>query len=204
MTYLLIDNTNDIDSAKMTPLIIEYFKKHNYPLEIISNKKNIYMNTSIKGIILSGGPDRLTDKLDINDIITNINAIIRSPHIPILGICFGYQIIAISYGGNITKLKNKKMGIKETINIINNQSILYKNIDNKKISVYQFHNDYIDKVPHDFNITSIDDDNKPQSIENIKLLRFGTQFHPEASDHGDIILKNFIDFCEQINHKSLL
>ena len=199
MTYLLINNSSNIDTAKMTPLIINYFKKNKIELKIISSRDQLILSDKIKGIILGGGPVRLTNKINLNEFITNINAIIRFPNTPILGICFGYQIISISYGGTITKLNKKKRGIHEKIKISNNDSILYKNINNKNnlLEVYQYHNDYIDKVPELFTITSVDSNDRPQSIENLKLLRFGTQYHPEASDTSNIILQNFIDFCEE-------
>lgn len=199
MTYLLINNSNNIDTAKMTPLIIEYFRKRNIELLIISSNDELIVSDKIKGIILGGGPVRLTNKIKLNEFITNINAIIQFPNTPILGICFGYQIISISYGGKIMKLSKKKKGINEEITISSKDSILYKNIDSKLLEVYQYHNDYIDKVPNLFTITSVDIENRPQSIENLKLLRFGTQYHPEASDKSNKIIQNFIDFCEELH-----
>ena len=199
MSYLLIDNTTNLDNATMTPLIIEYFKKKNIDLIVISDKKILETNISdikLKGIILSGGPILLSDHTLLKDYILNLTIIIKYPLIPILGICFGFQIISMVYGGYIDKLDNNKEGIFENLNIVGNNSLLYQNFNKETVTVYQYHNDYIKEIPNDFNITALDNNKIIQSIENIEKMRFGTQFHPENTEDGKLILNNFIFFCE--------
>lgn len=199
MSYLLVDNTTNLETATMTPLIIEYFKIKQLKLIITSDKKILdteILDKNLKGIILSGGPILLSDHTLLKDYILNLTLIIKYPSVPILGICFGFQIISMVYGGNLDKLDNNKEGIFEDINIISKDSMLFKNLNKNKINVYQYHNDYIKEKPDDFQITALDSNKIIQSIENKEKMRFGTQFHPENSEDGKIILNNFIIFCE--------
>lgn len=204
MSYLLVDNTTNLNNAIMTPLIIEYFKKKKIKLIVTSDKKILetkVLDKNLKGIILSGGPILLSDLTLLKDYILNLTIIIKYPTVPILGICFGFQIISMVYGGYIDKLEKNKMDLFEEINIINKDSLLYHNFKKEKINVYQYHNDYIKEIPSDFEITALDNNKIIQSIENKEKMRFGTQFHPENTDDGKLILNNFILFCENIFSK---
>lgn len=194
MLFLLIDNTDDLESAKMTPKIIDYFKKKKINLLTLKNKDISLFPKDITGIILSGGPILLSDQSLLEKYILNFNVLICYPDIPILGICFGFQVISMAYGSIIQKLNVKKLGIHENI-CIEKDSMLFQKLNKKIINVYQNHNDFIGKCPINFTITSIDDNKIIQSIESIEKLRFGTQFHPENSKDGDIIIDNFINFC---------
>ena len=199
MLFLLIDNTNDIESAKMTPLLIKYFQNKNIELKICKNTEQLPDLQSIKGIILSGGPMLLSNETYLKDYIINFNILINYPKIPILGICFGFQIISMAYGGSINKLIKPKINLKEEIYIFPKSSILYRQFKKATAQVYQYHNDFIEMAPSHFNITGYDQNNIIQSIENTTLRRFGTQFHPENTDDGPLILDNFIEFCLEVN-----
>jgi anthranilate/para-aminobenzoate synthase component II len=199
MLFLLIDNTNDIECAKMTPLLIQYFQKKNIDLKICKNTEQLPNLIYIKGIILSGGPMLLSNETYLKDYIINFNILINYPKIPVLGICFGFQIISMAYGGSINKLIEPKINLKEDIYIYPKSSILYRHLKNKKnTNVYQYHNDFIETTPSNFNITGYDKKKIIQSIENTTLRRFGTQFHPENSEDGYKILDNFIEFCLEV------
>ena len=200
MSFLLIDNTNDIESAKMTPLLIDYFHVKKINLVISNNKDTLSDIRNIKGIILSGGPMLLSNETFLKDYIINFNILINYPYIPVLGICLGFQVIAMAYGGTINKLAKPKINLNEDICLNLTDSILYTNMNKNIANVYQYHNDFIETPPSHFTVTGYDSNLVVQSIENPDLLRFGTQFHPENSRDGSIILENFINFC--IKHYS--
>ena len=111
---IIINNSGPLQKAYSTPRIIDFFKRRKYPHKVISNRKilNSYVLTNfkkIKGVILSGSDLKYTEK--ICTCLINMNLIcLLEFNIPILGICFGYQTIAISFGGRIkslAKLRNK-------------------------------------------------------------------------------------------------
>lgn len=198
---LIVDNTKNLDKAYMTPKLLNFLDSFNIKYTVLSKRKNIkifienkILKESIKGIILTGGPLCLSEELTIGSINKNIAIILAFPNIPILGICFGFQVMVASYGGKIISMKEKKCGNHKII--IKNTDTIFKNCKNEKI-VYQNHQDMVIDVPPCFNIIGISDDNTTiQAIESIKLKRWGVQFHPEGLEKTLIIIKNFLDLVD--------
>ena len=207
MSFIIIDNTKDLANAEMTPLLINYFNRNNYKVSVISKRDELITDniTNVIGIILSGGPILLSEKTELFRYSKNFTALIEYPNIPILGICFGFQVMGVAYGGLVDGLFDKRRDrIIESINVLNkSDSILFKNT-NDIINVYQCHNDYLKKCPANFIITSKSTDNIIESIESKDKLRFGVQFHPENSKDGEIILANFINYCFNLASKNRL
>jgi len=200
---LIIDNNSDINKAIMTPKITNYLKFKSIPFiiesslekikEIIkTNKKNII------GVILSGSSYCLSKQIDMYDINKNLVVLLSFSRIPILGICFGFQIMTVAYGGKIRKMDKKEFGVRN-LNI-NGSSKLFNNLD-KNINVYVSHNDCLDKLPLEFEIIIKDNFNIIQCIQNKNLLRWGVQFHPEALDDTCEILLNFYSLCLENTNK---
>ncbi len=143
----------------------------------------------IKGIILSGGPSTVTKKKYLS-----ISKNIFTKKIPILGICYGLQLIAKLFGGSIKSLK-KKREFGRAILLKKQQSLLIKNFFNtKRKSVWMSHQDAVTKLPKSFKIIASTKDSKLTIIENTKLKIYGVQFHPEVThtENGKRIFKNFL------------
>lgn len=194
---LIIDNTKNLNKAYMTPKLLQFLKilKINYIL--VSKRKDINkiihkFKKYIKGAILTGGPLCLSKEITIDSINKNITILLELHNIPILGICFGFQIICSSYGGKILSMKKEDNGIYE-IKLLND-SILTNGLNNT-FNVYQSHKDMVVNVPKSFNIIGIDNNKIIQIVENIKDKRWGVQFHPEGLNETKIIIKNFINIC---------
>ena len=189
----------------MTPRIINILQKQNIKYIIISNVEelnNIILNKKeiIKGIILSGGPLCLSEELSIKSINKNIIALLNFSDIPILGICFGFQIMAASYGGLIEPMDIPEEGI-YSINIDNSNPLFYGL--NNTINVFQSHNDKLVKIPPLFNVISISkillkNQNIIQGIYSKEKKRYGVQFHPEGLEETKIIINNFIHICYKL------
>ena len=192
---LVIDNTKNLEQAKMTPNIINVLKKTSTKFSIISKKTElidiIEKNIEVYGIILSGGPLCLTEGCNYNDISKNILALNFYKDIPILGICFGFQIMCDIYGCNMLRLKEEHKCVK-TIDISNCNLKLMKNLD-KTMKIFFCHNDYLRYAPKDFNSFSYY--GMVLGIENDKIKRYGFQFHPEGTTDGMKIIDNFIKLC---------
>jgi len=196
---LIIDNTKNLKKAYMTPKLINILKISNTKYKILSTVRDVTNfikgndKIKVKGIILSGGPLCLSEELTISSINKNIAVLLEFTDIPILGICFGFQIMAASYGGIIDSMDSPEEGI--TNIIINNTSQIFSGLDHK-INVFQSHKDRLIKLPPSFNIIAIsDDDTIIQGIESKKFKRWGIQFHPEGLHTTNIIINNFIKIC---------
>jgi len=152
----------------------------------------------IKGIILSGGPATVTKKN-----YQNIPKEIFSKNIPILGICYGLQLIAKVFGGSINSLKKKReFGRAELYKKKN--SLLMKNFfNNTKKIVWMSHQDVVTKLPKNFTTIASTSKSKLTIIENSKKKIYGVQFHPEVThtEQGKIIFKNFLFTICQIKTK---
>ncbi|HIC87283.1 MAG TPA: hypothetical protein EYP03_03515, partial [Aquificae bacterium] len=111
-------------------------------------------------------------------------------NIPILGICYGMQIIADYFGGKVGKADKREYG--KAILKIKKEDPLFANLP-KEFQVWMSHGDKIEKLPHDF-ITLGYTENAPYAaIRHKDLPIYALQFHPEVkhSVYGDKILENF-------------
>ena len=196
--FLIIDNTKNLSKAYMTPLLLNVLDKLYVKYKVLSKLKDVVniienkKNYKIDGIIISGGPFCLSEGPPSHNN-KNLKVLEYFTETPILGICFGFQLMAYYYGGKIERMNKEKTNV-STVNIKKDKSILFNNnIDH--LVVFQSHKDYVTEVPKEFTITSVDKyDETIQSIESNELLRYGVQFHPEGLGHSISVLKNFVDF----------
>ena len=142
-----------------------------------------------KGIILSGGPSSVYDSgAPIPDKkIFQLN-------VPILGICYGHQIIVNNFGGKI-KRANKEYG-SSVLTIDSNSDIL--NGIGDSVRAWMSHGDEAENVPEGFEIIGHTESSRSAAIANEQKTVFGIQFHPEVvhTEKGTEILKNFVlDVC---------
>jgi GMP synthase (glutamine-hydrolysing) len=143
-----------------------------------------------KGIILSGGPSSVYDKKapKSNDKILKLG-------IPVLGICYGQQLIAKQLKAKVQAHKIKEYG-KKIAKIANKKSLL-KNL-NKKEQVWMSHGDSVAKLPSGFKALASTDSCKIASFGNDEKKIYGVQFHPEVvhTPNGNQVLHNFVfDIC---------
>ena len=178
--------------SQFTQLIARRIREFGVFSEIVSHKK-INSNKSTKenicGIILSGGPLNVyeNNRFKFDKKILKLG-------VPVLGICFGHQILSKELGGRVKKSKHREFGL-ATINKISN-SILTKNFFNKKntSNVWMSHADQVSKMPKNFKIVASTKNSKLTIIENSKDNFYGVQFHPEVTHthKGKILFHNFL------------
>jgi len=143
-----------------------------------------------KGIILSGGPSSV---YDANSPL--LDKKIFSLGIPILGICYGLQLIGREYG-KVLPGKLKEYGKKHLL--VKNNGKLLKKLS-KKEQIWMSHGDLVTKLPKDFKILAKTDTCPVGAMENSSRKLYGVQFHPEVAHtiKGNQILKNFVfDICK--------
>ena len=141
-----------------------------------------------KGLILSGGPSTVTKKKH-----QTISKEIFRKKIPILGICYGLQLIAKIFRGKIKSTKKKREFGKADI-FEKRKSLLTKNFFSLNQRVWMSHEDAVVKLPNGFKIIASTKDSKLTILENAKEKIYGVQFHPEVThtDNGEEIFKNFL------------
>ena len=178
--------------SQFTQLIARRIRELGVYSEIISHKKinsSKIIKENISGIILSGGPLNVYEKNKFN-----FDKKILKLSLPILGICFGHQILSKELGGKVKKSKQREFGL-ATITKVSN-SILTKNFFNKNNTnnVWMSHADQVVKIPKNFKVIASTKNSKLTIIENSKDNFYGVQFHPEVTHthKGKVLLHNFI------------
>ena len=176
--------------SQVTKLIARRVRDLGVYSEIITPKELIKLGNfqAVKGIIFSGGPSTVTKKK-----FQTIPKKILSQNIPILGICYGLQLIAKLLGGEI-KSSNKRREFGRTYIYKKSKSPLTTNFFKSKNYVWMSHEDAVVKLPKNFKIIASTKDSKMTIIENSQMKIYGVQFHPEVThtDNGKQIFKNFV------------
>ena len=177
--------------SQFTQLIARRIRELGVYSEIISHKKikSKDIGKNINGIILSGGPLNVyqINKYSFDKKILDFN-------IPVLGICFGHQILSKLNGGRVKQSKHREFGL---ANIYKKKdSLLTNNFFNKKNlkRVWMSHADQVVKLPKNFNVIASSDNSKFAIVENKIKNFYGVQFHPEVThtENGKKIISNFI------------
>ena len=143
-------------------------------------------NFNPKGIILSGGPSSVYDK---NAPIPDIK--IFELGMPVLGICYGMQLMAYLSGGKVTKAVKREYGKAELI--IDSRMDIFEGIP-KKTTVWMSHGDRIARRPIDFRTIAHTANSPVAAMANNKKRFYALQFHPEVvhTEKGLEILNNFL------------
>ena len=146
---------------------------------------------NVKGFVLSGGPSSVYEK---NAPFLNEN--IFTYDVPILGICYGFQLLVKHFHGLVESSKKAEYGSSNIL--FESKSILFNTIQTKN-TVWMSHGDKVSKIPQDWEITSKSENNIISSAQNINNKLFGVQFHPEVmhTHNGKKIIHNFLfDICK--------
>jgi len=140
-----------------------------------------------EGIILSGGPSSVYESSApiCDENIFNLG-------IPVLGICYGMQLMVKQKGGLVSPAENKSEYGRAPIKF-DNKSLLLKDIQENSV-MWMSHGDSINKLPENFLKIAHTDNTSHAAISNEKEMLFGVQFHPEVvhSEYGMDVIKNFV------------
>ena len=174
--------------SQYTQLIARRIRESNVYSEIlpwdIDESKIIDLNP--KGIILSGGPNSVTESYT-----PRLPQCVFDLGIPILGICYGMQTLAEQMGGHVISSDQKEFGHSELT--IVKDSVLFKNLK-KQINVWMSHGDQVQDIPDEFDLIAATETAPISAMEHINLPIYAIQFHPEVThtEDGKTILDNFI------------
>ncbi len=163
--------------------------------EIIPNTLEVVelLKMDPDGLVLSGGAPRIDSeipKLGLTGEYLNIGKF------PILGICVGFQYIALHFGGTAGPAETPEFGKAELF--IENHDDLFKGLPDN-IQAWESHNDEIKTLPEYFVNLAHSTNCRIQAFRSEKKPIYGVQFHPEVehTDYGYDIFKNFLRICEE-------
>jgi GMP synthase (glutamine-hydrolysing) len=175
--------------SQYTQLIARAVREANVYCEIIPFSKKIDFDSSVKGIILSGSPFSVNDKKAPE---TDVKKLAQKT--PILGICYGAQLIAKQFGGKVEKSNKREYG-RAVLHIQEDEGLL-KNLTPSS-QVWMSHGDSILELPLPFELLATTDSIPVAAFKHSKngvQPLYGLQFHPEVyhTIEGKKILQNFL------------
>ncbi len=184
--------------AKETVIVLDFGGQYNQLIARRVRECNVYCEVmpytvsidKIKekaplGIIFTGGPNSVYE-----DNAPRYDKEIYSLGIPILGICYGSQLMAYSLGGEVKKAEMREYG---KIEIECADSLLFDGVEKKSIC-WMSHTDYISRIPEGFKITAFSKTCPCAAYENAERKLYAMQFHPEVNhtEFGREMLRNFL------------
>ena len=185
-----------IDSgSQYTHLIKRNFRDLDKEAEII-NAREPYENVkekieSAERIVLSGGPSSVSvDKDSLTRIITE-KVKTKEITVPILGICYGHQMIADVWGAKVEKGKSAEYGVSEIT--VDNEDVILKGLP-EKFKAWVSHFDEVKELPEGFEALAHSETCGIEAMRHKERPVFAIQFHPEVwhTENGEKILENFI------------
>ncbi len=140
-----------------------------------------------RGLILSGGPSSVYAK----DAPLPDKAIFKMG-IPVLGICYGVQLLAHYLGGKVERGDKREYG-KGTLSVTDAQCVLFKGLP-RELQVWNSHGDKLTRLPKDFVVVGTTENSDYAAIEDARRRFFGIQFHPEVahSPRGREVIANYV------------
>ena len=181
-------------------LVVDYGSQYTQLIARRLRELNIYSEVTpwdeisnddeVAGFILSGGPE--TSNIKGNP---TINQLIFDSKKPILGICYGMQVLAHQEGGKIINDGKKEFGNAKLTT--KDWSSLFNNLPNQ-IDVWMSHGDKVVALPEGYEVIASSDNSPIAAYQNLEKNYFGLQFHPEVThtNHGLAMIENFIQVCE--------
>ena len=186
--------------SQYTQLIARRIRELGIYCEIHSpdvSKASIY-DSFLAGIIFSGGPDSVTDAIQVGT-----NQRFYDLHVPILGICYGMQILAVDFGGRVASSSKKEFGNASVrahghSKLLKDISDYSNNLGNEFLEVWMSHGDSVIEIPDGFKLIASSENCSIAGIANEDDKIFGLQFHPEVThtQQGERILERFcVEIC---------
>jgi GMP synthase (glutamine-hydrolysing) len=176
--------------SQYTQLIARRIRELNVYCEIHPYNKIPDLGGHVKGVILSGSPFSVRDEEAPKPDLSQIRKVY-----PLLGVCYGAQLMAQENGGEVMPSKIREYG-RANLSFINETNELIKGMTSGS-QVWMSHGDTILKIPADFEIIASTSDVEAGGYQIKGEQTYGIQFHPEVyhSVEGKKLLQNFVSIC---------
>ena len=174
--------------SQYTQLIARRIRESNVYSEILpwDIDENKIKKINPVGIILSGGPESVTDSFTprIPQVAFDLN-------VPLLGICYGMQTLAEQMGGQVISSSHKEFGHAELA--LENESELFKGLSTNE-NVWMSHGDQVQDLPDEFKLIASTKNAPIAAMQHDTKPIYALQFHPEVThtEQGHIVLNNFM------------
>lgn len=180
--------------SQYTQLIARRVREAGVYCEILPYNINVeeILKKAPKGIILSGSPASVYDE----DAPRPDACLLERLECPLLGICYGLQVIAADLGGEVRPARSREYGYAR-LRIIDKTSLLFASVP-EELDVWMSHGDHVTTPPPGFRITA-ETPEALNALESLSKRIYGLQFHPEVAHTplGGQILRNFLfDICD--------
>jgi GMP synthase (glutamine-hydrolysing) len=173
--------------SQYTQLIARRVRELNVYCEIHPFNKIPSISKNIKGVILSGSPFSVRDPQSPNPDLSAIKG-----KIPLLGVCYGAQLMAQKFGGEVQASEHREYG-RANLSFVNDGNDLFKGISNQS-QVWMSHADTITRIPDNYEVIASTKEVKFAGYRIQEEITYGIQFHPEVyhTTEGAVLLKNFV------------
>jgi GMP synthase-like glutamine amidotransferase len=168
-------------------------------------QKDYRMSGDIAAVVISGSEARITKPED-KAKFEGVTQLIQNCKVPLLGVCFGHQLLCDAFGAKTAALKQPILDKFEQIKIIQTGDILSRFRRGQTVPLAEWHNDYVLKDSldaADFNLLADSASCEVEAVKHKSKLFFGVQFHPEritigseTHPEGHMVLDNF--FCNNV------
>lgn len=200
MVFMILITDN---GSQYTHLIKRNCRDLEFDAKIVNNKtfsfaefeelvKSPDPSEKIEKIILSGGPSSVTaGDNGVSEQIVRSLWEGKTPDTPLLGICFGHQLLAHSLGGKVEKGKSAEYGIARIT--VDEEDAILKGVP-RDFQAWVSHFDEVKKMPDGFVSLAHSETCTVEAMRHKTRDIFGVQFHPEVwhTEHGELILQNFL------------
>ena len=170
-------------------LIARRVREHGVYCEVKSYRTPLeeLIKLNPKGIILTGGPNSV-----YGESAPRCSAELFKQDIPVLGICYGAQLMSALLGGTVSAAETSEFGATNLI-VTKEDSILFQGVEKESVC-WMSHTDYISAVPEGFSVSAITPDCPCAAMENEDKKLYAVQLHPEVahSQYGKEMLQNFL------------
>lgn len=176
--------------SQYTQLIARKIREEGIYSEILppDTRTDYILQPEVKGIVLSGGPSSVFEKGAPRCATEIINS-----GKPILGICYGMQLMARMLGGKVIRADKREYGLTE-MKVEKSNDLFAGFTENSRVNVWMSHWDQVVELPQEFEVLASSENTKIAAMGNHASHLYAVQFHPEVhhTERGGDILKNFL------------
>ncbi len=153
---------------------------HDTPLEDLERRR-------VAGVVLSGGPASV-----YSVAAPRADSAIFGGKVPILGICYGYQLMVKAHGGEVGRAETQEYG-RSSIRVLDSGG-LFDGIAGERFTCWMSHSDSATSIPRTMEVLASSDSSPYAAVRVSGALQYGVQFHPEVThtENGQALLSNFV------------